>query len=75
MKTTREVGEELNMGPAALRQHIHSGNIAAPKHRAGMVYLWTSSEIELARQQLNMPGRRRPRYVAGALQQGDDNGK
>ncbi len=70
MKTTKEVAQELNIKPAALRQHIASGNIAIPKRRAGSVFLWTAKEIELACQRLSEPGRRRPRYVAQALQQG-----
>lgn len=74
MKTTKEVAAELNIKPASLRQHIASGNIAAPKRRAGLVFLWTAEEIKLARQVLSEPGRRHPRYVVQALSKGVGNG-
>jgi len=73
MKTTKEVAAELNIRPAALRQHIAAGNIVAPKQRAGLLFLWTAEEIESARQVLSQSGRRRPRYVVQALQQGVNN--
>jgi len=74
MKTTKQVAQELNIKPAALRQHIAAGNIVTPKLRAGLVFLWTAKEIESARQALSEPGRRRPRYVAQSLQLGTDYG-
>ena len=70
MKTTREVAQELNIKPAALRQHIAAGNIAKPKRRAGLVFLWTPKEITAACHVLSQPGRRQPRYVAQALSKG-----
>jgi len=70
MRTTREVARELGVTPGALRQHIAAGNVARPKRRAGMMFLWTPAEIEAARRSLCVPGRRRPRYVAEALDQG-----
>jgi hypothetical protein len=73
MKTTKEVAYELNIKPAALRQHIAAGNILTPKRRAGLMYLWTSKEIEIARQVLSEPGRRQPRYVSRALYTGVGN--
>ena len=73
MKVTKEVAAELDIKPAALRQHIAAGNIATPKRRAGLVFLWTTKEIEAARKALSEPGRRRPRYVVQALQQGANN--
>jgi hypothetical protein len=33
------------------------------------MFLWTRAEIEAARLALNVPGRRRPRYMAKALAQ------
>ncbi|MCP4256639.1 MAG: hypothetical protein GY774_03820 [Planctomycetes bacterium] len=73
MKTTKEVAQELNIKPAALRQHIASGNIAKPKRRAGMLFLWTLKEIKVARQVLSQPGRRQSRYVVQALSKGVHN--
>jgi len=67
MRTTREVARELNISPAALRQHIAAGNMPQPKRRAGMLYLWSADEIETARLALSQPGRRQPRYVVDAL--------
>jgi len=67
MKTTREVAIELGISPAALRQHMAQGNIAAPKRRAGLLFLWEIAEVEAAHEALSQPGRRRPRYVAEAL--------
>ena len=73
MKTTKEVAQQLNIKPAALRQHIAGGNIAKPKRRVGLMFLWTAKEIELARQVLSEPGRRQPRYVVQALSKGAGN--
>lgn len=72
MKTTREVAEALGLTPAALRQHIAAGNVARPKRRAGMMFLWTEEEVEAAARSLSVPGRRRPRYVAEALGEGGE---
>ncbi len=73
MKTTKEVAYQLNIRPAALRQHIAAGNIATPQRRAGMMFLWSSKEIELASQVLSEPGRRQFRYVVKALDKGSSN--
>lgn len=70
MKTTREVAEELELSPAALRQHIAAGHIARPKRRAGLLFLWTPDEVAAAQAALSKPGRRRPRYVVDALAEG-----
>lgn len=70
MKTTKEVAKQLGFSPAALRAHMAAGNVAPPKRRAGLMFLWTPAEIEAARQALNQVGRRRPRYMAKALAEG-----
>lgn len=70
MRTTREVAGELGISTAALRAHIGTGNVAPPKRRAGLMFLWTRAEIEAARVALSVPGRRRPHYMAKALAEG-----
>ena len=67
METTKEVAEQLGISAAALRAHIATGNVLPPKRRAGLMFLWTRAEIEAARLALNVPGRRRPHYMAKAL--------
>lgn len=70
MKTTRQVAMELGLAPAALRHHIAAGNVAPPATRAGLLFLWTATEIEAARVALNQPGRRRARYVVRSMSEG-----
>jgi hypothetical protein len=69
MKTTKEAARQLGLSAAALRAHIAACNVTPPKRRAGLMFLWTRAEIEAARLALNVPGRRRPRYMAKALAQ------
>lgn len=70
MLSTRDVAARLELTPAALRQHIYNGNVAAPDRRIGGAMVWSEAEAEAAARALRAPGRRRPRYTVQALAEG-----
>ena len=70
MKSTRDTAKELDIRPAALRAHISEGHVKAPVRRIGLSYVWSDSEIEAARKELEKPGRRRPHWFRDACLKG-----
>ena len=62
--TTEQVAAQLDIKPPALRAHIHAGHIPRPAKLLGQSYLWTWTEVQAARRELDTPGRRKHRRAA-----------